>query len=272
MLYLAIGLAAVAVALIVLNGLNSSALVKNKSVRWIVVFGSVIAAILSMAVIVETVWPAQAQNVGNLSVAGDKVALGAVSGGVLQISCTPNEGVNKKGTELQLRMLVKGAGGLQRIVNNFFLGEKLDEEDPRAENLATNVLLDSLGADAELKLTLVSPEDKVTIHVAYLPHRFPLRIALIALALLAVLAGAFEGALPASWRRTFLTTVVSCAALLGWLLENGFTVEDSFWTLWIRMAAAVAGGAIIGTLLPAIAGAMLPEFEQAERQDDPSTS
>lgn len=271
MFYTALLLATVAVVLVVMNGLNSSKLVRNSGVRWLVIVSAVIGAALSAAIIFETVWPAAALVEEDLRASGDGVALGHINGGVLYIECTANKGVARKGSELQVRMVAKGQDGLQKIISSFFLGDSLDEKEPKAENLAANVPLESLGADTQLKLTLVSPKDQVVIHVAYRPQRFPVRIALLILLVFTVLAGAYEGALPSSWRRTFLTASVSSVTIFGSLVESGFTVEDSVWTLWIRLAASVAGGAIIGTLLPAITGSVLPELEGTEGQMTEST-
>ncbi len=254
-------LAIVAAGLVVSNGLNSAQLVKSTTLRRVVIAGSLIAAGISAALIFETLVPAEPQKEGVLLNEGDEVALGDVSGGVLYVVCESLEGAEKTHGVQDVRLVITGADGKQKSQSRFQNGPKKSETDPKPENLAANVRLDALGADTKVGLMGISPKEKVSVHVAYRPHRFPVQIALIVLGVLALLAAAYEGAAPAGWRRTFLTTVLIGVGAFVWMLEDGLTVEDSVWTMWIRLAYGVCIGAIAGTLLPAMTGAMLPPLE-----------
>ncbi len=262
MMMISVGvLALVAMGLIVLNGLNSSQLVQSTGLRRVVFAGSVLAALLAGALIVETLVPADPQERGTLKVEGDEVALGDVGGGVLTVQCHTLERVKKTGGTLDVRLVIKGANGTLKSRTGFQFGAKQSETDPKPENLATNIRLEPLGADTKVKLTGVSPKDKVEVEVAYRPHRFPVHLALLVLAGFAGLAAIFEAVAPASYRRTFLTAALVGVATFVFMVEDGLTTEDTIWSMWIRVAYGIAVGAIGGTFLPTIPGLVLPEMK-----------
>ena len=263
----------VAAALVVASGLQTSALAANPWLRRLAVLGSLLAAILGGALIFEFISPAAPSGEGKLYKDGDVVALNQTADGILSVECQMFEGVNKPGLALKVRMDVAGDGGQESHQATFQLGDSPEGGDnPKVSNMGKNIPMKGLGQNTKLTLTKISDDKYVSVHVSYRPSRFPTDAALIALFVLVLLAAAFEGAAPSGWRRTFLTVSVAMVASFAWLLENGLTADDSGWTIWIRLAYAVAMGAVIGTLLPAIVGKFLPEFKSPPREGVASES
>lgn len=255
-------LAVVATLMIGLTANSSAQLVESALLRRLVLAGAALSVVLANALLFELLIPAPPQKEGVLEKSGDTVPLGEVSGGLLSIECRAKEGVEKKGETLDVNLFVKGASDKHKEQTAFQFGPKISlSEDDRDENLAKNIRLGDLGADATLQLISISPQDKAVVHVAYHPSRFPVRPAFILFAILALLAGAFEGAAPSGYRRTLLTAALFVTGTFLWMLEPGLTAEDNAWSIWIRIAYATGAGAVGGTVLPMLTSTVLPTLE-----------
>jgi len=259
----------VAVGLILWNGLNSSQLVANATISRMVLLGSILAAVVSGAMIFEALEPAVSSADGKLVAKGESVELGTVDNGVLVVECQMLEGVNQTGKKLHVRLEVAGDSGTQSLESHFQLGEDTrDMDNPKPAHMASNNALNGLGENTKVTLAKISKSDLVSVHVAFHPARFPYLWGLIALFVFVALAAAYEGAAPPGWQRTFLTVAIASVTAFAWSIQDGLTSADSGWTLWIRLAYSTAIGAVLGTLLPAITGKFLPELKAPAHADE----
>ena len=271
----AVVLAAISAVLVLVSGVQTASLAANAWLRRFTVLGALMAALLGGALVFESISPAAPTGEGKLVTDGDVVSLNHTADGILSVECQMFEGVTKPGLALVVRLAVAGDGGKENVQASFQLGDAPEGENAdniKVSNMATNFPLKGLGDNTTVTLSKISDDKYATVHVSYRPSRFPRDLAQMALFVFVFLAAAFEGAAPSGWRRTFLTVSVAMVASLVLLLEDGLTADDSGWTIWIRLAYSVALGAVIGTILPAILGKFLPEFQSPPREGVVSAS
>ena len=254
-----IGFGALSAALIMWSGVGSSTLVANERVRRLTIFASIIASALAAMLNFEALAPSTQVSTGVLLEPGDSLSLNSASAGVLTVECRTLEGVELPRKRVQVVWRVAGdAGSLERM-QMFQIGDNTaDMYDPLESRMAASHRISAVGDNAHIALQRVSKAGVIGTHIAFHPERFPFNYLFLTLAALTLLGALFEGAAPAGWQRTFLTVILSGVTTFIWLNKDGFSAEDSIWTVWIRLVFATMSGAAIGTFLPSLFGRFLP--------------
>ena len=126
----------------------------------------------------------------------------------------------------------------------------------------------SVADGARFRLSQLGGDGTVYVHATYRPARFPFLWVFLVFCIFGLFAIAYEGAAPLRSQRSFLSVTFITAAWFIWLCEGGMSIDDSIGTIWMRFAYAMAIGAVLGSLLPVMAGWMLPELEPPARESE----
>lgn len=255
--------------LVAVSAANSAQLTSVVGVRRAVIALGLVAGATAAATLWQTLAPGDPAVEGDLKAEGDALTLGAVERGLLYVEIVPGEGSSAAGAVLDVQLLIAGADARQTAKTRFQIGDsKVSADDDgssaRAEHLASNVVLDPTGADTTVTLAGLSRAGRAVVRVAYQPHTLPVRALCFALIVFAVLACLYEGAAPTTYQRSFFTVCTAGAAGMCWLLQDGLTATDGFWTLTTFIGYGVVIGAVAGSLGPMITGAVLPTLPGVE--------